>query len=105
MMFQTITGNLGVNPTVHHTGSGEMTTDFTLTVNGNSDSATTWVNITAWNGLGKRQAQHLRKGDFVKVIGHLATEQFFDPWSGEEVTILNMTASHIQTLWRKPVAA
>ena len=104
MMFQTITGNLGVNPTVHHTGSGEMTTDFTLTVNGNGHPTATWVNITAWNGLGLG-VQHLRKGDFVKVIGHLATECFFDPWSGEEITILNMTASHIQKVWRKPVAA
>ena len=104
-MFQTITGNLGVNPTVHHTGLGEMTTDFTLAVNENGHPTATWVNITACNGLGERQVQDLRKGDFVKVIGHLATERFFDPWSGEEITILNMTASDIQTLWRKPVAA
>lgn len=104
-MLQTIVGNLGANPIIHETQTGNVATDFTLAVNEKGSPTASWINVRAWDGLGKRYAQKLSKGDFVKVRGQLASEVWQEPWSGEEITILSMTATYIKTLWRKPVAA
>ncbi len=82
-----IIGNLGRDPEMRYTPSGQAVTQFTVAVNRNykdHDGAwqeeTEWFRVVAWGPLAERTAEYLRKGRKVFVEGRLQTRQ----WEGQD---------------------
>src|SRR4029453_15271601 len=82
-----IIGNLGRDPEMRYTPSGQAVTQFTVACNrnykdseGNWQEETEWFRVVAWGPLAERPREHLRKGRKVYVEGHLQTRQ----WEGQD---------------------
>jgi single-strand DNA-binding protein len=82
-----IIGNLGRDPEMRNTPSGQPVTQFTVAVNrnyknqaGEWQEETEWFRIVAWGPLAERTAEYLRKGRKVYVEGRLQTRQ----WEGQD---------------------
>ncbi len=82
-----IIGNLGRDPEMRYTPSGQPVTQFTVAVNRNYKDAngewqeeTEWFRVVAWGPLAERTAEYLRKGRKVYVEGRLQTRQ----WEGQD---------------------
>jgi single-strand DNA-binding protein len=82
-----IIGNLGRDPEMRYTPSGQAVTQFTVAVNRNFKGAdgawqeeTEWFRVVAWGPLAERTAEYLRKGRKVFVEGRLQTRQ----WEGQD---------------------
>lgn len=82
-----IIGNLGRDPELRYTPSGQPVTQFTVAVNRNYKDAegewkeeTEWFRVVAWGPLAERTAEYLRKGRKVYVEGRLQTRQ----WEGQD---------------------
>jgi single-strand DNA-binding protein len=82
-----IIGNLGRDPEMRYTGSGQAVTQFTVAVNrnykdpsGEWKEETEWFRVVAWGALAERTAEYLRKGRKVYVEGRLQTRQ----WEGQD---------------------
>jgi single-strand DNA-binding protein len=82
-----IIGNLGRDPEMRYTPSGQAVTQFTVAVNrnykdhdGNWQEETEWFRVVAWGPLAERTAEYLRKGRKVYVEGRLQTRQ----WEGQD---------------------
>lgn len=79
-MYHTIivVGNLGRDPEMRYTPSGQAVTNFSVATNrqytassGESVKETTWFRISAWGRLAETTNQFLRKGSRVLVEGRL----------------------------------
>jgi single-strand DNA-binding protein len=86
-MYQTviIVGNLGRDPEMRYTQSGQAVTSFSVatnrqytTSNGEQVKETTWFRISAWGKQAEICNQYLRKGSKVLVEGRLTP----DPGTG-----------------------
>ncbi len=94
-------GNLGADPKVNTTRSGQKVTNFDLAVNErNSDGreVVTWYGIAAWNGCGEVCAQYLKKGRSVMVEG---TRMHATAWFGRDgnlYTKMELTANEVKFL-------
>ncbi len=82
-----IIGNLGRDPEMRYTPSGQAVTQFTVAVNRNFKDPqgewreeTEWFRVVAWAALAERTAENLRKGRKVYVEGRLQTRQ----WEGQD---------------------
>jgi single-strand DNA-binding protein len=82
-----IIGNLGRDPEMRYTQSGQAVTQFTVAVNRNYKDAggewkeeTEWFRVVAWAALAERTAEYLRKGRKVYVEGRLQTRT----WEGQD---------------------
>ncbi len=82
-----IIGNLGADPEMRYTPSGQAVTQFTVAVNrnykdnqGEWQEETEWFRVVAWGPLAERTAEYLRKGRKVYVEGRLQTRQ----WEGQD---------------------
>ena len=80
-----IIGNLGKDPEMRYTPSGQAVTQFSVAVNRNHKDAqgewqeeTEWFRVVAWGPLAERTAENLRKGRKVYVEGRLQTRQWED---------------------------
>ena len=78
-----IIGNLGRDPEMRYTPSGQAVTQFTVATNrnyrdaqGEWQSETEWFRVVAWAQLAERVAENLRKGMKVYVEGRLQTRQW-----------------------------
>jgi len=76
-----IIGNLGRDPEMRYTPSGQAVTQFTVAVNrshkdqnGEWQEETEWFRVVAWGPLAERTAENLRKGR--KVDSQNAEEKF-----------------------------
>jgi single-strand DNA-binding protein len=83
-MYHTIivVGNLGRDPEMRYTPSGQAVTNFSVATNrqytssnGESVKETTWFRISAWGRLAETTNQYLRKGSRVLVEGRLTPDQ------------------------------
>ena len=72
-MYQTIifAGNLGGDPEMRYTPSGQAVTNFSVATNrqytasdGNQVKETTWFRVSAWGKLAETTNQYLRKAHF-----------------------------------------
>lgn len=98
-----IIGNLGRDPELKYTPSGDAVCDFSIAVknrrktkNGWEDY-TVWFKVTAWRKLAENAAKYLKKGSQAYVEGRLG----IDEWNnnkGEKQTTLTIDASEIQFL-------
>jgi single-strand DNA-binding protein len=78
-------GNLGQDPEVRHTSSGQSVCDLRLAVNesfkqadGNWGERTEWVTVVCWGHLADNAGRFLSKGRQVYVEGRLQTREYDD---------------------------
>ena len=96
-----LVGNLGADPKVFQTQSGNFVTNFDIAVNERNADGTevvTWYGIAAWNGLGEVCAEYLKKGRQVMVEG---TRMQATAWFGRDnnlYTKMELTANEVRFL-------
>ena len=82
-MFQTIilVGNLGRDPEMRYTPSGQAVTSFSVATNrqytnnnGETVKETIWFRISAWGKLAETCSQYLKKGSKVLIEGRLTAD-------------------------------
>lgn len=80
-----IIGNLGRDPELRYTASGQAVASFSVAVNrrwttpeGEQRDATDWFNVVAWRNLAEICQQYLRKGSPVYIEGRLQTRTYED---------------------------
>jgi len=102
-----IIGNLGRDPEMRYTPSGQAVTQFTVAVNRNFKGAdgewqeeTEWFRVVAWAQLAERTAENLRKGMKVYVEGRLQTRQWEDQ-QGQKRYTTELIANQVTSLDRR----
>ena len=103
-----IIGNLGRDPEMRYTPSGQAVTQFTVAVNrnykdpqGEWKEETEWFRVVAWAALAERTAEYLRKGRKVYVEGRLQTRQW-EGQDGQKRYTTELIANTVTTLDPRP---
>jgi len=103
-----IIGNLGRDPEMRYTPSGQAVTQFTVAVNRNYKDAqgerqeeTEWFRVVAWGQQAEFSAEYLRKGQKVFVEGRIQTRQW-EGQDGQKRYTTELVANTIQNLERRP---
>ena len=80
-----IIGNLGRDPEMRYTPSGQAVTQFTSpstattkTSSGEWQKETEWFRVVVWGQQAERAAENLRKGNKVYIEGRIQTRQWED---------------------------
>jgi len=86
-------GNLGKDPEVRYTASGQAVTGFSLATsekfkgkNGEWEERTEWHNITLWGKLAEIAGEYLSKGKTVYIEGRLQTRKWQDKSGNDRYT-------------------
>ena len=102
-----IIGNLGRDPEMRYTPSGQAVTQFSVATNrnyrdpqGEWQSETEWFRVVVWGDQGERVAEYLRKGHKVYVEGRLQTRQWEDQ-SGNKRYTTELIANRVSSLERR----
>jgi single-strand DNA-binding protein len=102
-----IIGNLGRDPEMRYTPSGQAVTQFTVAVNrnykdqqGERQEETEWFRIVAWGQQAEFAAEYLRKGAKVYIEGRLQTRQW-EGQDGQKRYTTELVANTIQNLERR----
>lgn len=96
-MYQTIiiVGNVGRDPEMRYTPSGQAVTSFSVATNrqytsnsGESVKETIWFRVSAWGKTAEICNQYLKKGSKVLVEGRLTADKNGGPriWTGQDGT-------------------
>jgi single-strand DNA-binding protein len=103
-----IIGNLGRDPEMRYTPSGQAVTQFTVAVNrnykdsqGERQEETEWFRVVAWGQQAEFAAEYLRKGQKVYVEGRIQTRQW-EGQDGQKRYTTELVANTIQNLERRP---
>ncbi|HEU4572615.1 MAG TPA: single-stranded DNA-binding protein [Candidatus Limnocylindrales bacterium] len=103
-----IIGNLGRDPEMRYTPSGQAVTQFTVAVNrnyrdqqGEWQEETEWFRVVAWAQLAERTAEYLRKGRKVYVEGRLQTRSWEDQ-NGQKRYTTELIANTVTPLDPRP---
>lgn len=103
-----LVGNLGRDPEVRSTASGQPVTNFTLATNrvyndrdGNRQKQTEWHNIVCWGRQAEIAGQYLTKGKQIYVEGRLQTRSWDDRQSGEKKYRTEIVCENFQMLGSK----
>ncbi len=96
-----VIGNVGTDPDMRYTPSGNPVTSFRLATNrryttsaGEQREETEWFTITAWNQLAERCNQYVTKGMRIYAEGRLKS----DSWTGNDGQTRfrnEITANHV----------
>ncbi len=99
-----LVGNLGRDPELRYTQSGQAVANFTLATNekwkdkeGNNQERTEWHRIIVWGKSAENCAQYLQKGRSVYVEGRLQTRDWEDR-EGNKRTTTEIVAQTVQFL-------
>jgi len=94
-------GNVGKDPEVRYTQSGDAVCNFSLATNekwktrdGETKEATEWHRCTAWKRLAEVCGEYLHKGDPVYVEGAIKTKK----WQGQDGADRYTTEIHVLTM-------
>ena len=106
-----IIGNLGADPEVRHTTSGDQVTTIRVActekwrdkASGENRESTEWVNVTFYRKLAEIAGQYLRKGSQVYVEGRLKTDKYTDK-NGVEKYTTKVEASELKMLGSRDAA-
>ncbi len=86
-------GNLGRDPEIRHTASGQQVANFSLATsesyndrNGQRQTRTEWHKVVVWAKLAEICGQYLRKGSRIYIEGRLQTRQWEDQQSQKRST-------------------
>ncbi|CAN5276968.1 hypothetical protein BH24CHL7_BH24CHL7_03600 [soil metagenome] len=103
-----IIGNLGRDPEMRYTPSGQAVTQFTVACNryykdqqGERQEETEWFRVVAWARQAEFAAEYLRKGNKVYVEGRLQTRSW-EGQDGQKRYTSELIANTIQNLERRP---
>jgi len=94
-----IIGNLTRDVETRTTGTEKVVASLSIAVNGRKGSAPTFVDVVAWEGLGKLAAEHLAKGSKIAVAGRLQSSTW--ETDGKKRSKLEVVAEHIEFLTPK----
>jgi len=102
-----IIGNLGRDPEMRYTPSGQAVTQFTVATNrrwrdqqGEWQEETEWFRVVVWRDAAERAAEQLRKGHKVYVEGRLQTRQWEDQTGNKRYTT-ELIADRVSSLERR----
>jgi single-strand DNA-binding protein len=102
-----IIGNLGRDPEMRYTPSGQAVTQFTVATNrnyrdqqGEWQSETEWFRVVVWGQQAERTAERLRKGNKVYVEGRIQTRQWEDQTGNKRYTT-ELIANQVSSLERR----
>ena len=102
-----IIGNLGRDPEMRYTPSGQAVTQFTVATNrrwrdqqGEWQEETEWFRVVVWREQAERAAENLRKGHKVYVEGRIQTRQWEDQ-SGQKRYTTELIADRVTSLERR----
>ena len=102
-----IIGNLGRDPEMRYTPSGQAVTQFTVATNRNYrdqnqewQKETEWFRVVAWGQQAEFSAEYLRKGAKVFVEGRIQTRQWEDQ-SGQKRYTTELIANQVTSLERR----
>lgn len=105
-----IVGNLGSDPEMRYTPSGQAVTNFSVATNrrytassGEKVDETVWFRVSAWGRLAETCNEYLRKGRKVLVEGRLTADESGNPrtWtdqSGNSRASFEINALNVQFL-------
>jgi single-strand DNA-binding protein len=108
-----LVGNLGRDPEVRRTGSGDPVVSFSVATTeswrdkatGERKDKTEWHNVVIWNeNLGKVAEQYLKKGSKVYIEGQLQTREYTDKDGNQRKTtevVLQRFRGELQLLDRR----
>jgi single-strand DNA-binding protein len=98
-------GNLGRDPEVRSTPSGQQVANFSLATNrkwkdrdGNLQEQTEWHNIVCWGRQAEIAAQYLTKGRQIFVEGRLQTRSWDDKQTGDKRYRTEIVCDNFQML-------
>jgi single-strand DNA-binding protein len=98
-------GNLGRDPEVRTTPSGQSVASFSLATSrrwrdrdGNRQEQTEWHNIVVWGKQAETASQYLTKGKMIFVEGRLQTRSWDDKTSGEKKYRTEIVCDNFQML-------
>ncbi len=106
-MFQrhVIVGNLGADPEMRYTPTGQPYTRFNVAVNrrwadadGNTQEETTWFRVVAWGKLAEACSQYLAKGRPVLVEGNRLHASAYVNRDNQPAATLELTARTVRFL-------
>lgn len=103
-----IIGNLGADPEVRHTASGDQVTSirvactetWTDKASGQKKESTEWVSVTFYRKLAEIAGKYLKKGSQVYVEGRLKTDKYTDK-NGVEKYSTKVEATEMKMLGGK----
>jgi single-strand DNA-binding protein len=97
-------GNLGVDPEVRFTPSGQAVANFRIATNeswtdksGNKQEKTEWHRIVVWGKLGELCGEYLKKGRQAYIEGRLQTREWTDK-EGKKNYTTEVVANVVQFL-------
>ena len=100
----TIIGNLGRDPEMRYTPSGQAVTSFSVASNrkwrdgnGEQQEATSWFNVSCWGAMAESANQYLERGRQVYVEGRMEVRQYEDR-NGDIRFSVEVTARELQFL-------
>jgi single-strand DNA-binding protein len=101
-------GNLGRDPEVRSTPSGQSVASFTLATNrrwrdkmGNRQEETEWHNIVVWGKQAEIAGQYLKKGKQIYLEGRIQTRSWEDKQSGEKKYKTEIICDNFQMLGQR----
>jgi single-strand DNA-binding protein len=101
-------GNLGKDPEVRSTPSGQSVASFTLATNrrwkdktGNRQEETEWHSIVVWGKQAEIAGQYLKKGKQIYLEGRLQTRSWEDRQSGEKKYKTEIVCDNFQMLGQR----
>ena len=102
-----VIGNLGRDPEMRYTPSGQSVTSFSIasnrrytTASGEQREETEWFNVNAWGRLAETCNQYLTKGQQVYVEGRL-TSRTYQGRDGDTRVSLDINLTEMQMLGRR----
>ena len=102
-----VIGNLGRDPEMRYTPSGQSVTNFSVassrrytTANGEQREETEWFNVSAWGRLAETCNQYLTKGQQVYVEGRLRSRTYQGN-DGQTRVSLDINLTEMQMLGRR----
>ena len=104
-----VIGNLGRDPEMRYTPSGQSVTSFSIatnrkyTVGGEQREETDWFNVSAWGRLSELCNQYLTKGQQVYVEGRLHLRSY-EGRDGQTRWVNEISLTDVQFLSRGPGA-
>lgn len=108
-MYQqtTIIGNLGNDPEMRYTTSGDPVTSFsvatskTWTKDGQKQEKTVWWSVSVWGPQAEACSKYLAKGRQVMVVGEVEEPRVFTDKQGNARAALEIKASQVKFLGQK----
>ena len=98
-----VIGNVGNVEKLRTTQNSNSVINFTVASNKtvNGQKMTSWVTVTAWNGLAKMLNEHLKVGQLVLIKGEPSVEVWTDE-DGKAHGKLKLTAQTFRFLGKQP---